>query len=172
MYGAPRIDAVLRAEHGSLNRIKALMRGHGIRAKTRRKFKATTDSNHPNPIAPNLLVQPEHQPRGPNQVFVSDITYIRTQEGWLYVAAVMDLYTRAIVGWSIKPRMTLDLVLDALTMAWFRKHPEPGAIFHSDRGSQLRFKESLQHASLKLWRVTYQALQWVCSTQGLCAVGR
>ena len=151
MYGAPRIDAVLRAEHGyegSLNRIKALMRGHGIRAKTRRKFKATTDSNHPNPIAPNLLVQPEHQPRGPNQVFVSDITYIRTQEGWLYVAAVMDLYTRAIVGWSLKPRMTLDLVLDALTMAWFRKHPEPGAIFHSDRGSQYAAK-AMRHCIKK-----------------------
>ena len=144
VYGAPRIDAVLRAEHGyegSLNRIKSLMRGHGIRAKTRRKFKATTDSNHPNPIAPNLLADPQHQPTGPNQAFVSDITYIRTQEGWLYLAAVMDLYTRAIVGWAIKPRMTVDLVLDALTMAWFRKHPGPGAIFHSDRGSQYAAKE-------------------------------
>lgn len=122
------------------------MRSHGtcglltIRAKTRRKFKATPDSNHPNPIAPNLLAEPEHPPTGPNQGFVSDITYIRTQEGWLYLAAVMDLYTRAIVGWAIKPRMATDLVLDALTMAWFRKHPEPGAIFHSDRGSQYAAK--------------------------------
>ncbi|MEO6022929.1 MAG: IS3 family transposase [Burkholderiales bacterium] len=145
VYGAPRIYAVRQAEHGypekgtsegSLNRIKALMRSHGIRAKTGRKFKATTDSNHPNPIAPNLLADPQHQPTGPNQAFVSDITCIHTQEGWLYLAAVMDLYTRAIVGWALKPRMTVDLVLDALTMAWFRKHPEPGAIFHSDRGSQ------------------------------------
>ncbi len=113
IYGAPRICAVLQAEHGyegSLNRIKSLMRNHGIRAKTRRKFKATTDSNHPNPIAANLLAEPERQPSGPNQAFVSDITYIRTQEGWLYLAAVMDLYTRAIVGWAIKPRMTVDLV--------------------------------------------------------------
>ena len=149
VYGVPRIHAVLQAEHGyegSLNRIKALMRSHGtcglltIRAKTRRKFKATPDSNHPNPIAPNLLAEPEHPPTGPNQGFVSDITYIRTQEGWLYLAAVMDLYTRAIVGWAIKPRMATDLVLDALTMAWFRKHPEPGAIFHSDRGSQYAAK--------------------------------
>ena len=144
VYGAPRIHAVLQAEHGypekgtsegSLNRIKSLMRGHGIRAKTRRTFKASTDSNHKQPIAPNLLAETEHQPTGPNQAFVSDITYIRTQAGWLYLAAVMDLYTRAIVGWAIKPRMTTDLVLDALTMGWFRNHPEPGAIFHCDRGS-------------------------------------
>jgi putative transposase len=139
LYGAPRIHAVLQAEHGyegSLARVKALMRAHGIRAKTRKKFKATTDSNHQQPIAPNLLAEVVNQPSGPNHVFVSDITYIRTQEGWLYLAAVMDLYTRAIVGWALKPRMTTDLVLDALTMAWFRKRPGQGIIFHSDRGSQ------------------------------------
>ena len=143
LYGAPRVHAVLRAEHGytgSLARVKALMRAHGIRAKTRRKFKATTDSNHQHPIAPNLLAEAAHQPSGPNQAFVSDITYIRTQEGWLYLAAVMDLYTRAIVGWALKPRMTTDLVLDALTMAWFRKRPGSGTIFHSDRGSQYAAK--------------------------------
>jgi len=139
LYGAPRIYALLQAEHGyegSLARVKALMRAHGIRAKTRKKFKATTDSNHRQPIAPNLLADALNQPCGPNQAFVSDITYIRTQEGWLYLAAVMDLYTRAIVGWALKPRMSADLVLDALTMAWFRKRPGPGLIFHSDRGSQ------------------------------------
>jgi putative transposase len=148
VYGAPRIYAVLQAEHGytgSLNRVKALMRAHGIRAKTRRKFKATTDSNHELPIAPNLLSEPEDQPSGPNQAFVSDITYIRTQEGWLYLAAVMDLYTRAIVGWALKPRMSADLVLDALTMAWFRKRPSPGTIFHSDRGSQYASKVVRKH---------------------------
>jgi putative transposase len=139
LYGAPRIHAVLRAEYGyegSLARVKALMHAHGIRAKTCRKFKATTDSHHKQPIAPNLLAEAINQPTGPNRVFASDITYIRTQEGWLYLAAVMDLYTRAIVGWALKPRMTADLVLDALTMAWFRKRPAPGLIFHSDRGSQ------------------------------------
>jgi putative transposase len=143
VYGAPRIHAVLQAEHGytgSLNRVKALMRAHGIRAKTRRKFKATTDSNHRQPIAPNLLAEPANQPSAPHQAFVSDITYIRTQEGWLYLAAVMDLYSRAIVGWALKPRMSADLVLDALTMAWFRKRPGAGAIFHSDRGSQYAAK--------------------------------
>ena len=130
VYGAPRIYAKLKAEHGyegSLVRVKALMRAHGIRAKTRRKFKATTDSNHAHPIAPNLLAEAANQQKsGPNQVFVSDITYIRTEEGWLYLAAVMDLYTRSIVGWALKARMTSDLVLDALTMAWFRKRPSPG----------------------------------------------
>jgi putative transposase len=143
VYGAPRIDAVLREEHGydgSLARVKALMRAHGVRAKTRKKFKATTDSNHKLPIAPNLLADEANQPSEPSQAFVSDITYIRTQEGWLYLAAVMDLHTRAIVGWALKPRMTAELVLEALTMAWFRRRPAPGTIFHSDRGSQYASK--------------------------------
>ena len=170
VYGAPRVHAVLKAEHGypekgtsegSLNRIKALMRTHCIRAKTRRKFKATPDSNHKQPIAPNRLAEPEHPSTGPNQAFVSDITYIRSQEGWLYLAAVMDLYTRAIVGWAIKPRMATDLVLDALTMAWFRKPPEPGAIFHFDRGSQYAAKAMRK-------RIRHYRLQPSMSGKGSC----
>ena len=87
------------------------------------------------PVAPNLLER-NFTPTAPNQVFTSDITYIWTDEGWLYLAIVLDLFNREVVGWSIKPRMTADIVIDALTMAWFRQRPEPSALHHSDRGSQ------------------------------------
>lgn len=145
-YGAPRIHREL-IEHygydGSLARVKRLMRQAGLRAKAKRKFKATTDSNHAHPIAENLLEglasgHQQFQAARPNQVWLSDLTYIRTQEGWLYLAAVLDLYTREIVGWATGSRMTQQLVIDALRMAWFRKHPGKHSklVFHSDRGSQ------------------------------------
>ena len=111
------------------------MREHGIRARHKRRFKATTDSKHSMPVAPNLL-QRNFTPAAPNRVWTGDITYIQTGEGWLYLAIVLDLFNREIVGWSIKPRMTADIVTDALTMAWFRRKPAAGVIFHSDRGSQ------------------------------------
>jgi len=137
-YGAPRIYAELRDKHdytGSLTRVKRLMREHGIRAKGKRKFKATTDSQHKLPVAPNRLAQ-DFCVAAPNRVWLADITYLRTREGWLYLACVLDLFNREIVGWAMKERMTRDLVMDALTMAWFRKRPAPGLIHHSDRGSQ------------------------------------
>jgi transposase InsO family protein len=111
------------------------MRENGIRARHKRRFKATTDSKHSMPVAPNLLAR-DFTPQAPNRVWTGDITYIQTGEGWLYLAIVLDLFNREVVGWSIKPRMTADIVTDALTMAWFRRKPEPGVIFHSDRGSQ------------------------------------
>ncbi|WP_244145204.1 IS3 family transposase [Paraburkholderia tuberum] len=113
----------------------------------------TTDSKHKLPVAPNLLNR-EFTPAEPNQVFSSDITYIWTDEGWLYLAVVLDLFNREVVGWSIKPRMTADLVTDALTMAWFRRRPAPGALCHSDRGRPVRESrvpaqaERLRHALL------------------------
>ena len=124
-YGAPRIYRELMEQYGydgSLARVKRLMRQAGLRAKAKRKFKATTDSNHAHPIAANLLGQ-QFQAARPNRVWLSDLTYIRTQEGWLYLAGVLDLYTREIVGWAMGSRMTQQLVVDALRMAWFRKHP-------------------------------------------------
>lgn len=150
-YGAPRIHRELMEQYdydGSLARVKRLMRQAGLRAKAKRKFKATTDSNHAHPIAENLLDQ-QFQAARPNQVWLSDLTYIRTQEGWLYLAAVLDLYTREIVGWAMGARMTQQLVIDALRMAWFRKHPgkQTAVIFHSDRGSQyasLAFRNALK----------------------------
>lgn len=135
--GAKRITKRLRSEGLKVgkNRVARLMRLHGFRAKAAKKFKATTNSNHKLPVAPNLLQQ-NFSSSKPNEKWVSDITYIWTDEGWLYLAVVMDLYSRMVVGWSMSERMTSQLVIDALQMAiWRRKKPH-GVIIHSDRGSQ------------------------------------
>jgi putative transposase len=136
-YGCRRMQRELKGRgHGiGLDRVGKLMRRHGIRARHKRRYKATTDSKHTLPIAPNLLDR-QFLPEAPNRVWTGDITYIATSEGWLYLAIVLDLFNREIVGWSIKPRMTADIVTDALTMAWFRRKPNQGVLFHSDRGSQ------------------------------------
>jgi putative transposase len=135
--GAKRISMRLKAQGASVgrHRVARIMRTHGWRAKAARKYKATTNSNHDLPVSPNLLQQNFAASR-PNEKYVSDITYVWTEEGWLYVAVVMDLYSRMIVGWSMSERMTSKLVIDALQMAlWRRKMPQ-GVIVHSDRGSQ------------------------------------
>lgn len=111
------------------------MKLHGIKARGKRKFVVTTDSKHNLPIAPNILDR-NFQPVQPNAVWTGDITYIQTDEGWLYLAVVIDLYSRQVVGWSMQPHMQASLVADALRMAWFRRRPESGLIYHSDRGSQ------------------------------------
>lgn len=136
-YGSPRITRDLR-EDGILcgkNRIARLMRHHGIYAKTKRRFKVTTHSNHHLPVAANLL-KGQFQTDMPNKVWLSDITYIRTQEGWLYLSAILDLYNRQVIGWSMNERLTQDLVLQALQQALGRRKPDSGVVFHSDRGSQ------------------------------------
>lgn len=147
-YGAPRIYRVLCEQDGytgSLNRIQTLMRGMGLRAKAGKKYKVTTDSAHSLPIAPNLLGQDfscdpspgsTSHAKAPDQVWLSDITYLWTGEGWLYVCAVLDLFTRRIVGWAMAAHMTQQLVLKALQMADAVRKPASGLIFHSDRGSQ------------------------------------
>lgn len=136
-YGWPRIWKELLANGVRVgkDRIQRLMQLHGIKARGKRKYVVTTDSKHNLPIAPNLLNR-EFQPAQPDMVWAGDITYIQTDEGWLYLAAVIDLYSRQVVGWSMQPHMQTSLVTDALRMAWFRRRPEPGLIFHSDRGSQ------------------------------------
>lgn len=136
-YGWPRIWKELRANGVRVgkDRIQRLMKLHGIKARGKRKFVVTTDSKHNLPIAPNLLNR-DFEPGRPNAVWTGDITYIQTDEGWLYLAAVIDLYSRQVVGWSMQPHMQTNLVTDALRMAWFRRRPESGLIFHSDRGSQ------------------------------------
>ena len=136
-YGSPRMVRELRSRGfpAGKQRVERLMREHGIRARHQRRYKATTDSKHALPVAPNLLDR-NFAPQAPNQAWSSDITYVWTDEGWLYLAVVLDLFNREIVGWSIKSRMTADIVMDALTMAWFRRKPTPGLIHHSDRGSQ------------------------------------
>ena len=136
-YGSPRMVDELRGRGFpvSKTRVERLMRENGIRARHKRRYKATTDSKHGLPVADNLLNR-HFQPSAPNRIWTADLTYIWTDEGWLYLAIVLDLFNREIVGWSIKPRMTADIVVEALTMAWFRRKPAPGLIHHSDRGSQ------------------------------------
>jgi transposase InsO family protein len=136
-YGWPRIwkELVTKGVRVGKDRIQKLMKLHGIKARGKRRYVVTTDSKHNLPIAANLLDR-NFQPEKPNAVWTGDITYIPTDEGWLYLAAVIDLHSRQVVGWSMAPHMQTSLVADALRMAWFRRHPEPGLIFHSDRGSQ------------------------------------
>ena len=136
-YGSPRMVRELRARGypAAKSRVERLMRENGIRARHKRRYKATTDSNHRLAVAANLLDR-NFSPAAPNQAWSADITYIWTDEGWLYLAVVLDLFNREIVGWSIKPKMTANIVMDALTMAWFRRQPAAGLIHHSDRGSQ------------------------------------
>ncbi len=136
-YGWPTMckELVARGIRVGKERVRKLMQRHGIKAKGKRKFVVTTDSKHDLPIAPNLLSRDFRADR-PNQKWTSDITYIATDEGWLYLAAVIDLFSRQVVGWSMQAHMQARLVTDALRMAWFRRRPAPGLIFHSDRGSQ------------------------------------
>lgn len=137
-YGSPRIhrELIARGHEVCENTVAKLMSEYGIHAAGSRKFRVTTDSNHSLPIAENTLNRSFDQAEA-NRVWLADITYVWTQEGWLYLACVLDVYSRIIVGWSMKPRMTTDLVSDALTMALGRRGVNcDGLMHHSDRGSQ------------------------------------
>jgi transposase InsO family protein len=136
-YGSPRIFQILKGlrETCSEDKVARLMQKYGIKARTKRKFRHTTDSNHKSPIAENKLNQ-DFTASTPGEKLVGDITYISTDEGWLYLACVLDVYTRKIVGWQIKERMTKDLVIGALKNASRSLKFVPRSIFHSDRGSQ------------------------------------
>jgi putative transposase len=136
-YGTRRIKDQLKKAKTTVSRrrIGRLMQEEALVVQTKRKFKVTTDSNHDKPIAPNLLER-EFTVATPNTVYVGDITYIPTREGWLYLAVVIDLYSRAVVGWAMSSRMKVDLVNDAMLMALWKRKPARGLIFHSDRGSQ------------------------------------
>jgi putative transposase len=136
-YGSPRIYLKLRAQGIICNhkRVARLMRLADLQGCRKRWKASTTDSNHAYPVAANLLNR-DFTAEAPNQKWVADITYIWTREGWLYLAAVLDLFSRKIVGWSMGSRVTADLVEDALRMALYERQPEPGLLHHSDRGSQ------------------------------------
>jgi transposase InsO family protein len=136
-YGSPRVYKKLRADGETCGegRVARLMAANGIRAKQKRKFRVTTDSKHNLPVAQNLLSR-QFDVAEPNRVWACDITYIPTGEGWLYLSAVMDLYSRKIVGWSMSDRLERPLVIDALIMAQRRRKPAEGMLHHSDRGSQ------------------------------------
>jgi transposase InsO family protein len=123
------------------------MRENGIRSKAKRKYKATTDSRHSLPVAPNRIGW-NFTASGPNKLWMMDITYLWTLEGWLYLAVVLDAYSRKLVGLSMSERMTQQLVIDALDMAVGRQHPERGVVAHSDRGSQYASTAYQQ----RLWR--------------------
>lgn len=136
-YGSPRMYRELRerGQRVGKQRVERLMSQNAIRARHKRRWRHTTDSRHGLPVAPNLIAR-NFSPAGPNQCWGADITYLWTDEGWLYLAVVLDFFNREIVGWSFNERLTADLAIDALTMAWFRRRPEPGLIHHSDRGVQ------------------------------------
>jgi len=136
-YRWPRMHRELlsRGLRVGKERVGQLMQRHGIQARGQRKFVVTTESRYRLSVAPDL-VQRNFSPATPNALWSGDITYLPTDEGWLYLAAVLDLHSRQVVGWSLKPHMPLELVKDALLMACFRRHPPRGLIFHSDRGSQ------------------------------------
>ena len=137
IYGAPTITEALHEDGIRCNRgmVARLMRKNGIQSRVRRKFKATTNSNHNLPVAENILNR-EFKTNERNLKWVSDITYIWTDEGWLYLAGILDLYDGAIVGWSIDAQMTKELTIRALTDAVQQRNPKEGLILHSDRGSQ------------------------------------
>lgn len=137
-YGSPRVHASLREEGKQVgcNRVARLMRAHGIQAHRKRPFRKTTDSNHAFPPAPNLLDRQFASAVAPNQVWLADLTYIATGEGWLYLAAILDLFSRKVVGWAMSETMPQELTLAALNMAIANRNPGPGLLHHSDRGGQ------------------------------------
>jgi len=137
VYGAPRIHSDLKdmGYNCGIKRVNRIMRENNIRSKVKKKFKATTNSKHNYPVFPNLLEQ-NFKCDAPNKIWTTDITYIPTNEGWLYLAVVLDLYSRMIIGWSMDKTMTRKLTMDALAMAYWQRKPGKGLVHHSDRGSQ------------------------------------
>lgn len=153
-YGSPRIHRELRRQgiRCARKRVARLMRQEGLRARSRRKFKATTDSKHTHPVAPNGLNR-QFDVSELDAVWLADITYIPTDEGWLYLAALMDLASRRIVGWSMSDRITSGLTLQALEMAVQLRQPAAGLVHHSDRGSQYAcsdYRDALERHKIKV----------------------
>lgn len=144
-YGSPRIFKELKArgEKVGRKRVERLMRKQGIRGTFRRRFRRTTNSKHKHPVAPNLLER-NFKVDAPNRVWVGDITYVWTNEGWCYLAVLIDLYSRKVVGWSLSRRLTRELALRALRMALVIRNPPPGLIQHTDRGCQYASHEYRQ----------------------------
>jgi len=157
-YGSPRVHAQLRQEHTRVGRkrVARLMAAAGLRGRRPRRWCRTTDSTHARPVAPNVLER-RFTPAAPNRVWATDLTYIWTSEGWLYLAVVLDLYARRVVGWAMADHLRTALALDALTMALGRRRPPTALLHHSDQG--------IQYAS--------DAYQQVLRTQGIvCSMSR
>jgi putative transposase len=137
-YGSPRVHQELQKQ-GTFcceNTVAKVMQESGIQAKTVKKFQVTTDSKHSHPVAENVLDRQFDGATEPNQIWVSDITYVWTTEGWIYLTCVLDLYSRKVVGWSMSSRMTKEFVMEALEMAIRQRCPRDNLLHHSDRGSQ------------------------------------
>jgi transposase InsO family protein len=171
-YGWPRVHRALRHEgvHASRKRVARIMRTKGLVGRCRRRWIKTTISD-PDVVAVDLL----KRTFGPgtvelDRVYVGDITYLRTWEGWLYLATVIDLASRRVVGWAMADHMRAELVCDALRMAIENRQPTPGAIFHSDRGTQPRFNRSKQHCCFRRRLGGGRVLRRVSSTRGSCGV--
>ena len=140
-YGARRMSRELRNQGHNIGRHQAgsLMKKAGTEFQSRKKFRRTTDSRHNRPVAENLLNR-EFEVDQPDRVWCGDITYLWTMQGWLYLAVILDLFSRKVVGWSMSNRINAQLVVDALRMAYWRRKPPPGLLHHSDRGSQYASK--------------------------------
>lgn len=154
-YGSPRVKAQLERQgrRTSRKRVARLMNKHGLVGRTPRRSRRTTDSNHAFPVAENVLGR-AFETDAPNKVWVTDITYISTREGWLYLSAILDVYSRKVVGWAMSENIDRKLCLEALTMAYQARRPEPGLIHHSDRGSQYASHD---------YRQQLEAYEMVCS---------
>lgn len=141
-YGSPRVHAELRdrGQRIGRKRVARLMQAQGLRARPKRRCRTTTDSGHALPVAANVLDR-QFATTAPDAVWVTDITYLWTLEGWLYLVVMLDLFSRRVVGWATSARITCQLAVDALTMALARRHPPRGLLHHSDRGSQYASKE-------------------------------
>src|SRR3989442_12527911 len=136
-YGSPRVYRELQAQGHDVgrHRVARLMREQGLQARKKRRFQRTTDSQHNLPVTPNVLDR-QFTVAAPNMAWVSDITYLWTHEGWLYLVVILDLFSRRVVGWALRNRITRELAVEALTMALAHRQPDPGLMHHSDRGSQ------------------------------------
>lgn len=145
-YGSPRLhdELIAQGESVSRKRVIRIMQHEGLCAHVPKKIRRTTDSNHDRPVADNT-VNRNFNPAGPNQLWAADLSYIRTWQGWVYLAVVLDLYSRRVVGWATADHMRTELPLAALHMAIDRRQPPAGLVHHSDRGSQGGFKWSSQH---------------------------
>ncbi len=148
-YGSRRLSDALKKAGFTVGRYKVrrMMADLGLSARYPKRFKATTDSDHNEAISPNKLDR-QFDVAAPNQVWTTDITYVWTLEGWLYVAVVIDLFSRQVVGWCIDDHMRTALCVDALQMAFWRRKPEPGVLHHSDRGSQYASQEYRRHLEI------------------------
>ena len=169
-YGSPRVHAALRA-HGrrvGRKRVARLMRGMGLSARRKRRFRRTTDSAHAFPVAPNLLGR-DFTASAPDRVWLADLTYIWTAEGWLYLAVVLDLFSRRVVGWAMADHLGHELALAALDMAIARQRPAPGLLHHSDRGVQFaahEYRKRLQQHGM-LCSMSRKGNCWDCESVGV-----